>query len=66
MPAGNRHYGISALLPAPVALHTAPLVVQYEVHHALHNCGGSYLKLLSHDPNFTPRRLHSDTPYSIM
>eukprot|EP00879_Flechtneria_rotunda_P031120 GHRR01033972.1.p1 GENE.GHRR01033972.1~~GHRR01033972.1.p1 ORF type:complete len:154 (+),score=13.61 GHRR01033972.1:3-464(+) len=67
IPAANQHYGVSATLKAP--LHAKDgLVVQYEVKFTKgHTCGGAYLKLLSQTENgYTPKRLKSKTPYSIM
>ncbi|KAG2494437.1 hypothetical protein HYH03_007489 [Edaphochlamys debaryana] len=70
IPDKSKHYGLSALLPAPVEPVVGPgqpLVVQYEVkYNEGIQCGGSYLKLLSADPDLTPERLVDSTPYSIM
>jgi calnexin len=42
-------------------------VVQYEVkfQNGL-ECGGAYMKLLTHDPSFDPSKLKDTTPYTIM
>ncbi|KAG1680170.1 hypothetical protein FOA52_000283 [Chlamydomonas sp. UWO 241] len=69
LPEGNRLYGLSAQLPRPLAIADAGLVLQYEVHYTRgHTCGGSYIKLLSHDELFAaaPSTLTGDTPYSVM
>ncbi|GIL66542.1 hypothetical protein Vafri_20038 [Volvox africanus] len=73
IPEKNKFYGLSALLDAPVDPVVAssptplPLVVQYEVKYEDGvTCGGSYLKLLTAEPGFTPEGLVDSTPYSIM
>ncbi|KAG2423069.1 hypothetical protein HXX76_015585 [Chlamydomonas incerta] len=70
MPEKNKHYGLAALLAAPVEPVVgpgAPLVVQYEVKYSEGvTCGGAYLKLLSADPALAPESLVDSTPYSIM
>ncbi|EFJ41946.1 hypothetical protein VOLCADRAFT_77379 [Volvox carteri f. nagariensis] len=73
IPEKNKYYGLTALLDAPVEPIVAsspkplPLVVQYEVKYDEGvTCGGSYLKLLTADPDLTPEGLVDSTPYSIM
>jgi hypothetical protein len=47
MPTASRHYGLSRPLAAPLDP-AKGLVLQYEVNHTKgHNCGGSYIKLLT-------------------
>ncbi|KAJ1567237.1 hypothetical protein HK405_006669 [Cladochytrium tenue] len=61
------HHAISALFPEPVDNTDNTLVVQYEVK--LQNgleCGGAYMKLLTYDPDFDPKKLVNKTPYTIM
>lgn len=66
IPAASKHYGISALVPEPIDA-SKGLVVQYEVRHSKsYTCGGSYIKLLTYNEDFTPERMHDKTPYSIM
>lgn len=67
MPEGNVHYGLTAMLPEPL-IPADGIVVQYEVQFAQgHTCGGAYLKLLSQtEEGFSPSRLKSKTPFSIM
>jgi calnexin len=60
------HYGITALLPQPLDP-SEGLVVQYEARYTnTTNCGGSYLKLLTHAKDFKPEDLEDSTPYSVM
>ncbi|PNW81486.1 hypothetical protein CHLRE_07g357900v5 [Chlamydomonas reinhardtii] len=70
VPEKNKHYGVVALLAAPVEPVVgpgAPLVVQYEVKYSEGvTCGGAYLKLLSADSALAPEGLVDSTPYSIM
>jgi calnexin len=44
-----------------------PLVVQYEVkfQNAL-DCGGAYVKLIAHDPEFKQDQFHDKTGFSVM
>lgn len=66
VPEPNKHYAMAALLPQPLAP-AEGLVVQYEVQFTeTHNCGGAYLKLLSHIPGWQPKKLGKKTTYSIM
>ena len=43
------------------------LLVQYEVRFTTGaTCGGAYIKLLSHSPEFSAADLVDSTPYTIM
>jgi hypothetical protein len=67
VPAPNQQYALSAPLPRPLVPATAGLVVQYEAQITeTHGCGGAYLKLLVHDPEWQPRKLSRRTPYALM
>ncbi|KAJ3373007.1 hypothetical protein HDU91_001440 [Kappamyces sp. JEL0680] len=61
------HSAISAKFDKPIDPKDKPLVVQYEVNfqNGL-ECGGAYVKLLTHDPKFDPARFEDKTPYTIM
>ena len=60
------HHAISALFPKPLSFVDKPLVIQYEVKFQnTHDCGGAYMKLLTHDKNFKPVDLNDKTPYTI-
>ncbi len=66
MPEGNRRYGLTTLVASPLDP-AEGLVLQYEARHGQgYTCGGSYLKLLTHAPGFTPEQLDEHTPYTIM
>ncbi|KAJ3109803.1 hypothetical protein HDU97_000033 [Phlyctochytrium planicorne] len=61
------HHAISAVFPAPVDNKDKTLIVSYEVK--LQNgleCGGAYMKLLTHNPSFTAEKFDDKTPYTIM
>ncbi|KAI8930258.1 Calreticulin family-domain-containing protein [Entophlyctis helioformis] len=61
------HHAISAKFPEPIDPKGKPLIVQYEVK--LQNgleCGGAYLKLLSHNASFEPEHFEDKAPYTIM
>jgi len=64
----NKHHAVSALFDTPVVFDgTEDFVVQYEVKLTnIMNCGGAYLKLLSHVEGFTPETFDDQTPYTIM
>ncbi|KAI9357916.1 calnexin [Zopfochytrium polystomum] len=60
------HHAISALFPEPIDPADKGLVVQYEVK--LQNgleCGGAYMKLLTHDAAFEPTKFSDKSPYTI-
>lgn len=64
-------HAISARFPAPVDMSATasdePLVIQYEVKLQTGlECGGAYMKLLTHDPAFDPKAFEEKTPYTIM
>ncbi|XP_071442209.1 calnexin-like isoform X2 [Hetaerina americana] len=65
-----KHSAISAHLDRPFRFEDKPLVVQYEVNMQLgQECGGAYLKLLSHEEGPRGVDLHhfrDKTPYTIM
>lgn len=66
IPEKSKHYGMTALLPHPVDP-TDGIVVQYEVKYSqTYNCGGSYVKLLTHVDGFKAEDLVDTSPYSIM
>ncbi|KNC99960.1 uncharacterized protein SPPG_05332 [Spizellomyces punctatus DAOM BR117] len=61
------HHAIAAKFDKPVDPTGKSLVVQYEVK--LQNgleCGGAYMKLLSQDNSFDPKKFDDKTPYTIM
>ncbi|KAI9099881.1 Calreticulin family-domain-containing protein [Phlyctochytrium arcticum] len=61
------HHAIAAKFDKPIDPTGKPLVVQYEVK--LQNgleCGGAYMKLLTEDKNFDPKKYTDKTPYTIM
>lgn len=64
-----KHAAIASALKKPFLFDQNPLIVQYEViFQDGQECGGAYMKLLSHDP-LSARKLndfHDKTPYSIM
>ncbi|KAL2918157.1 hypothetical protein HK105_202084 [Polyrhizophydium stewartii] len=60
-------HAISAKLPKVIDPKGKPLIVQYEVK--LQNgleCGGAYIKLLTHTDSFEPTSFGESTPYTIM
>ncbi|KAI0225183.1 hypothetical protein L0F63_003904, partial [Massospora cicadina] len=62
-----KHHAISSLFKEPVDSHGKTLVIQYEVK--LQNgleCGGAYLKLLSLNKAFDPKKFDDKAPYTIM
>ncbi|RZF38694.1 hypothetical protein LSTR_LSTR003500 [Laodelphax striatellus] len=63
-----KHSAIAARLSRPFVFDARPLVVQYEVLlQEGQECGGAYLKLISHSPDAADLKLfHDKTPYSIM
>lgn len=66
MPEKSQHYGLTALLPQPLDP-SEGLVVQYEATYTSgYNCGGSYVKLLTHADGFKAEDLVDTTPYTIM
>ncbi|KAJ3076912.1 hypothetical protein HDU98_011008 [Podochytrium sp. JEL0797] len=61
------HHAISAAFAKPVDTNGKTFVAQYEVK--LQNgleCGGAYMKLLTHDPSFEPAQFSDKSPYTIM
>ncbi|XP_067850066.1 calnexin-like [Heptranchias perlo] len=62
-----KHHAISAPLKKPFVFKGEPLIVQYEVNFQNGiDCGGAYLKLLSHTEDLKLEELFDKTPYSIM
>jgi len=63
-----KHAAISARLDRPFKFTVKPLIVQYEVTlQEGQECGGAYLKLLSHGKHTADlRQFHDKTPYTIM
>uniref|UniRef100_A0A4W3JXC6 Calmegin n=1 Tax=Callorhinchus milii TaxID=7868 RepID=A0A4W3JXC6_CALMI len=62
-----KHHAISALLKKPFVFNDEPLIVQYEVNFQNSiDCGGAYLKLLSHTEDQNLEAFFDKTPYSIM
>uniref|UniRef100_UPI00398E47C8 calnexin-like n=1 Tax=Pristiophorus japonicus TaxID=55135 RepID=UPI00398E47C8 len=62
-----KHHAISALLKKPFVFKGEPLIVQYEVNFQNGiDCGGAYLKLLSHTEDLKLEEFFDKTPYSIM
>ncbi|KAJ9062735.1 hypothetical protein DSO57_1007646 [Entomophthora muscae] len=62
-----KHHAISYTFKETVDNKDKPLVVQYEVK--LQNgleCGGAYLKLLSKNKDFVPKKFDDKAPYTIM
>jgi len=64
----SKHHAVSALFDVPLVFDgTKDFVVQYEVKLTnVLNCGGAYLKLLSHVDGFSPEAFDDKTPYTIM
>ncbi|KAM9331435.1 calmegin [Gastrophryne carolinensis] len=62
-----RHHAISSKLKKPFTFEDKPLIVQYEVNFQDGiDCGGAYIKLLSHSNYLKLEEFHDRTPYSIM
>jgi len=63
-----KHAAISARLDRPFKFTVKPFIVQYEVTlQEGQECGGAYLKLLSHGKHTADlRQFHDKTPYTIM
>ncbi|XP_063776446.1 calmegin [Pseudophryne corroboree] len=62
-----RHHAISAKLKQPFIFENKPLIVQYEVNFQDGiDCGGAYIKLLSHSSSLNLEEFHDRTPYTIM
>ncbi|GAX84984.1 hypothetical protein CEUSTIGMA_g12405.t1 [Chlamydomonas eustigma] len=62
----SKFYGLTSLLSKPLDP-SKGLVVQYEVTYKKgYECGGSYLKLLTHVEGFEAQALVDSTPYSVM
>ncbi|XP_043530057.1 calnexin-like [Chiloscyllium plagiosum] len=62
-----KHHAISAPLKKPFLFKAEPLIIQYEVNfQAGIDCGGAYLKLLSHTDDLKLENFFDKTPYSIM
>ncbi|MEE6512799.1 hypothetical protein FKM82_020024, partial [Ascaphus truei] len=62
-----KHHAIAAQLQKPFIFDSKPLIVQYEVNfQGGIDCGGAYLKLLSHSSSLDLDEFHDRTPYTIM
>ncbi|XP_069781426.1 calnexin-like isoform X2 [Narcine bancroftii] len=62
-----KHHAISAPLTKPFTFNGEPLIVQYEVNFQNGiECGGAYLKLLSHTEDLKLVEFFDKTPYTIM
>ncbi|XP_068135700.1 calmegin [Hyperolius riggenbachi] len=62
-----RHHAISSKLKKPFIFENKPLIVQYEVNFQDGiDCGGAYIKLLSHSNSLNLEEFHDRTPYTIM
>ncbi|TRY71728.1 hypothetical protein TCAL_03416 [Tigriopus californicus] len=62
-----KHAAISAKLRKPFQFHSKPLVIQYELNFQNgQDCGGGYIKLLSHSKDMDLRYFTDKTPYTIM
>ncbi|KAM4053671.1 calmegin isoform 1-T1 [Anomaloglossus baeobatrachus] len=62
-----RHHAISAKLQKPFVFESKPLIVQYEVNFQDGiDCGGAYIKLLSHSSDLNLEEFHDRTAYTIM
>lgn len=62
-----RHHAISSKLYKPFTFEDKPLIVQYEVNFQDSiDCGGAYMKLLSHSSSLNLEEFHDRTPYTIM
>ncbi|XP_076319560.1 calnexin-like isoform X1 [Tachypleus tridentatus] len=61
------HHAISSRLDKAFLFDNKPFILQYEVRfqHG-QECGGAYLKLLSHSKGLDLKRFHDKTPYSVM
>ncbi|KAK7138389.1 hypothetical protein R3I94_013874 [Phoxinus phoxinus] len=63
----GRHHAISAYLRKVYHFTDKPLCVQYEVFfQKLVDCGGAYIKLLSHSDDLRLSQFSDATPYTIM
>ncbi|XP_058856682.1 calnexin-like [Acipenser ruthenus] len=62
-----RLHAIAAPLDRVFHFHDQPLIVQYEVTFQKGiDCGGAYIKLLSHSNQLDLTQFHDTTPFSIM
>ncbi|KAG8592691.1 hypothetical protein GDO81_000591 [Engystomops pustulosus] len=62
-----RHHAISSKLKKPFVFDSKPLIVQYEVNFQDGiDCGGAYIKLLSHSSDLNLEEFHDRTAYTIM
>ncbi|CAM4609625.1 unnamed protein product [Leuciscus chuanchicus] len=63
----GRHHAISAYLRKVYHFKDKPLCLQYEVFfQKLVDCGGAYIKLLSHSDDLRLSQFSDATPYTIM
>lgn len=62
-----KHHAISVFLERPFIFDIVPLVVQYEVKFQNGmDCGGAYIKLLTHSNNLDLHDFNDMTPFMIM
>ena len=62
-----KHAAISSKLRKPFTFKDKPFIVQYELNFQNgQDCGGGYIKLLSHSKDLDLRQFTDKTPYSIM
>ncbi|XP_066505975.1 calnexin [Hoplias malabaricus] len=63
----GHHHAIAAYLRTVYHFRDKPLCLQYEVHFQKGiNCGGAYIKLLSHSDSLRLGQFSDATPYTIM
>ncbi|XP_036425298.1 calnexin [Colossoma macropomum] len=63
----GRHHAIAAYLRTVYHFRDKPLFLQYEVHFQKGiDCGGAYIKLLTHSDDLRLSQFSDVTPYSIM
>ncbi len=62
-----KHSAIAAKLRKPFPFDEKPLIVQYELNFQKgQDCGGGYIKLLTHKKGLDLRHFNDKTPYTIM
>nr|CAB3227491.1 calnexin [Phallusia mammillata] len=62
-----RHHAIAVLLDKPFVFDSKPFIVQYEVNFQTGiECGGAYMKLLTHTEDLNLEQFQDKTPYTIM
>ncbi|XP_070198494.1 calnexin-like isoform X2 [Littorina saxatilis] len=62
-----KHHAVSSLMNKAFDFSGKPFVMQYEVRFQNGmDCGGAYVKLLSHEPKMDLKKFNDKTPYTIM